>query len=213
MDIEVHGETLTLYAERAAFWRRESALLIADPHWGKAATFRKSGIPVPSGTTREAIDRLNSLIDKTNPGKVIFLGDLLHAKPGRSKETFSAIEHWRMEHAQIEVTLVRGNHDRRAGDPPEELCFNCVDAPYVIPPFAFAHHPAVSHEGYVIAGHVHPAIRLHGKGRQYERLPCFHFARAYAILPAFGDFTGVADVEPEEGDRVYAVADSTVISI
>jgi DNA ligase-associated metallophosphoesterase len=213
MDIEVKGETLTLYAERAAFWHREGALLIADPHWGKAATFRKGGIPVPSGTTMEGIERLTSLMEKTNPKRVIFLGDLLHAKPGRSKEMFSALETWRNQHTHIEVTLVRGNHDRRAGDPPKELYFNCVDAPYVVPPFAFAHHPAVSHEGYVIAGHVHPAIRLHGKGRQHERLPCFFFASNYAILPAFGDFTGVADVTPDEGDRVYAIADNNVISI
>ena len=89
MDIEVRGEKLTLCAERAAFWHRERALLIADPHWGKAATFRAGGIPVPSGTTSEAIERLESLLQKTDPARVIFLGDLLHAKPGRSKDMAS----------------------------------------------------------------------------------------------------------------------------
>lgn len=212
MDIDVQGETFTLYAERAAFWHREAALLIADPHWGKAATFRKSGIPVPSGTTTEAIHRLDELITKTSATEVIFLGDLLHAKHGRSKEMFAALEGWRKKHEELDVILVRGNHDKRAGDPPPELCFNCVDAPHVVPPFAFAHHPTVSHEGYVIAGHVHPAVRLHGRGRQHARLPCFYFGKDYAILPAFGDFTGVADIEPEEGDRIYAIADNMVIS-
>lgn len=213
MEIEVEGEALTLYAERAAFWHRERALLIADPHWGKAATFRAGGIPVPSGTTLEAIERLESLVERTQSRKVVFLGDLLHAKPGRSKEMFSALENWRKQHPQIEVILVRGNHDRRAGDPPAELCFNCVDAPLQIPPFVLAHHPTGSDAGYVIAGHIHPAIRLHGPGRQHERLPCFLFGRDYAILPAFGDFTGFGDIEPGEGDRVYAIADSSVISI
>jgi DNA ligase-associated metallophosphoesterase len=213
MEIEVKNETLTLFAERAAFWHRERALLIADPHWGKAATFRAGGIPVPSGTTGEAIQRLQELINKTNPNKIIFLGDLLHAKPGRSTEMFAALESWRKQHAELDVILVRGNHDKRAGDPPDELCFDCVDAPHVIPPFAFAHHPVISHEGYVIAGHVHPAVRLHGRGRQHARLPCFFFSKDYAILPAFGDFTGVADIEPTEGDRIYAIADKQVISI
>lgn len=213
MEIEVRGEKLTLYAERAAFWHRERALLIADPHWGKAATFRAGGIPVPGGTTNEAISRLESLIRKTNPKKVIFLGDLLHAKPGRSKEMFAALESWRKSHAELEVILVRGNHDKRAGDPPRELCFDCVDAPLRIPPFAFAHHPTNDADAYVIAGHVHPGIRIYGPARQRERLPCFFFSEDYAILPAFGDFTGLADVDPAETDRVYAIAEEKIVLV
>ena len=213
LDIEVRGEQLTLLPERAAFWHREGALLIADPHWGKAATFRAGGIPVPSGTTLEAIDRLESLVSRTDAHRVIFLGDLLHAKPGRSKEMFGALEEWRRGHSALDVILVRGNHDRRAGDPPPELCFNCVDAPYPMLPFVMAHHPSTHPDGYVLAGHVHPGIRLYGPARQRERLPCFVFTREFAILPAFGDFTGLGDVEPAAGDRIYGIADSRVIEI
>jgi len=213
MDIEVRGEKLTLYAERAAFWHPERALLIADPHWGKAATFRAGGIPVPSGTTNEAIARLESLVRKTHPAKVIFLGDLLHAKPGRSKNMFAALESWRAQHSDIDVILVRGNHDKRAGDPPAELNFSCVDAPYCIEPFEFAHHPAMSTGGYVIAGHVHPGVRLYGPGRQRERLPCFVFGASCAILPAFGDFTGLGDVEPDEFTRLYAIAEDQIVLV
>ena len=213
MDIEVRGERLTLFVERAAFWHRERALLIADPHWGKAATFRAGGIPVPSGTTNEAIERLESLVQKTNPTKVIFLGDLLHAKPGRSKDMFAALESWRRKRADLDVVLVRGNHDKRAGDPPAELNFQCVDAPYRIAPFLFAHHPAESDEGYVVAGHVHPGIRLYGPARQRERLPCFVFGASHAILPAFGDFTGLGDVEPDEFTRLYAIAEAEIVLV
>lgn len=213
IDIEVKGQTLTLYAERAAFWQEERALLIADPHWGKAATFRAGGIPVPGGTTTEAIKRLESLITETKPSKVIFLGDLLHARPGRSKEMFAALESWRGRHKGLDVILVRGNHDRRAGDPPPELCFNCVDAPLRIPPFAFAHHPATDPNAYVIAGHVHPAVRIHGPARQHERLQCFVFHKDYAILPAFGDFTGNAEIESEEGTSIYAIASDEIILV
>jgi len=213
MEIEVKGETLTLFPERAAFWHRERALLIADPHWGKAATFRAGGIPVPSGTTSEAITRLDILVTKTDATRLIFLGDLLHAKPGRSKEMFAALETWRKKHQQIDVTLVRGNHDKRAGDPPPELCFNCVDAPLRIAPFVLAHHPHSDPEGYVIAGHIHPGVRLYGPAKQRERLPCFVFAGDYAILPAFGDFTGLGDIEPKEETTIYAIAESEVLLV
>ena len=210
IDIELKGETITLLPERGAYWHRESALLVADPHWGKAATFRAGGIPVPSGTTGEAIERLDLLVQHTSARKVIFLGDLLHARPGRSKQMFSALENWRRTRSDIEVTLVRGNHDRRAGDPPPELCFDCVDAPYRMGPFVFAHHPVAHPDGYVIAGHVHPGIRLYGPARQRERLPCFVFGASVAILPAFGDFTGLGDIDPDDWDRIYAVAGDRV---
>ena len=58
----VAGETLTLFPERAAFWQRENTLLVADVHFGKAAAFRAGGIPVPGGTTAEALGRLDDLI-------------------------------------------------------------------------------------------------------------------------------------------------------
>jgi len=213
MEIEIKGETLTLFAERAAFWHRERALLIADPHWGKAATFRAGGIPVPSGTTSEAIDRLESLVKKTNPKKIFFLGDLLHAKPGRSREMFNALDIWKRKHAEIDVTLVRGNHDKRAGDPPPELHFNCVDAPLHIAPFILAHHPHSHPEGYVLAGHVHPGVRLYGPAKQRERLPCFVFGRDFGILPAFGDFTGLGDIEQNEATTIYAIAEDSVVLV
>ena len=209
--ITVAGEELSLFPERAAFWHRQKALLVADPHWGKAATFRAEGIPVPSGTTAEGIGRLTMLVEKTKAERVIFLGDLLHAKEGRSESMFGALSQWRQAHRNVRVLLVRGNHDRRAGDPPSSLDIECVNAPHVIPPFVFAHHPVAHDDGYVVAGHVHPSIRLSGAGRQSLRLPCFLFGNRIAILPAFGDFTGFSEVDPEPDDRVFAIAESRVI--
>jgi DNA ligase-associated metallophosphoesterase len=213
LPIEVAGEELILMPERAAYWGRVKSLLIADPHWGKAATFRAGGIPVPSGTTAEAIERLTSLIERTGSERLIFLGDLLHAKEGRSNSMFDALREWRRVHEEIEVLLVRGNHDKRAGDPPGDLRFDCVDAPFPSPPFVFAHHPSLRDDGYVIAGHVHPAIRIYGRARQSARLPCFVFGARAAILPAFGDFTGLGDVEPMEGDHIYGIAQDSVLEI
>ncbi|HUQ19711.1 MAG TPA: ligase-associated DNA damage response endonuclease PdeM [Gemmatimonadaceae bacterium] len=211
--ITIQGEEVSLLPERAAYWHKEKALLVADPHWGKAATFRAEGIPVPSGTTREAIERLSSIIHRTDAERVIFLGDLLHAKEGRSQSMFTALREWRDALSNVEVVLVRGNHDRRAGDPPLDLRITCVDAPFPAPPFLFAHHPVPSDDGYVIAGHIHPAIRLSGRARQSARLPCFLIGDQLAILPAFGDFTGVADIDPAPEDRVFAIVEDDVIEL
>ena len=211
--VEVHGEELVLLPERAALWRARSTLLVADPHFGKAATFRAAGIPVPSGTTRDGLARLDAMLARTGARRVVFLGDYLHARAGRAPDTLAALARWAAANAGLEVVLVRGNHDRHAGDPPVEARVRCVDAPLVEAPFVLAHHPADSAEGYVIAGHLHPGVSLVGRGRQHERLPCFWLRERYAVLPAFGDFTGLAIVDPAPGDRVYAVGDGQVIAL
>lgn len=213
LEVDLRGESLVLLPERAMYWPAKEALFIADPHWGKAATFRAYGIPVPSGTTDEGIARLDRLVQRTSPRQVIFLGDLLHAEAGRSNEMFRALGEWRRSRADVDLLLVRGNHDRRAGDPPEELGVRCTDAPFSMRPFVLDHHPKPSPEGYVLSGHVHPGVRIFGTGRQMEKLPCFFFGRQVAVLPAFGDFTGLAIVEPQEGDSVYAIAGETVLPI
>ncbi len=213
LEVSIAGEKLVLLPERAIYWPARRALLVADPHFGKAATFRASGIPVPSGTTDDALKRLSSAARRTAPQRLVFLGDLLHAKPGRTQRMFDALSLWRQSHPEVGLMLVRGNHDRHAGDPPGDLEVQCVDAPYMMNPFVLAHHPGASSQGYVLAGHVHPCVRLYGTGRQRLRLPCFVFGERGGILPAFGDFTGFADEDPDPASLVYAVAEGSVVQV
>lgn len=210
---EVAGERLVLLSERAAYWERTRTLLVADAHFGKAATFRAAGVPVPRGTTTASLARLDLAISRTRATRIVFLGDFLHAREGREAETTRVLGEWRRRHAAIGMLLVRGNHDARAGDPGPEIDIDCVDGPVVELPFVFTHKPAVSELGYVICGHLHPAARLTGPGRQSERLPCFWFQQRLAVLPAFGEFTGVADITAEPGDRVWAVAEGAVVQL
>ena len=209
--VDVQEEALVLSAERAMFWRRAETLLIADAHFGKAASFRASGVPVPRGTTADALARVDTLLDRTSARRIVFLGDFLHAKEGRAHNTVRAIAEWRARHSRIEMTLVRGNHDRRAGDPPAEIRIECVDAPLQEGPFALAHHPRAVAGAYVLAGHIHPAVVMRGLARQRERLACFWLGAEVGVLPAFGDFTGVAEVTPAEGDRVFVIAGESVV--
>ena len=209
--VDIRGETLVLLSERAAFWARTETLLIADAHFGKAASFRAAGVPVPRGTTADALTRVDTLLHRTSARRIVFLGDFLHAKEGRAPSTVQAIAEWRIRHEAIEMTLVRGNHDRRAGDPPAEIRIDCVDAPLLEGPFALAHHPRAVPGSYALAGHLHPAVVMTGPARQWERLACFWLGDQVGVLPAFGDFTGVAEIDPVAGDRVFVIAGECVI--
>lgn len=213
LDVTIAGEALTLCPERAAYWIRARTLLIADPHWGKAAAFRAGAIPVPRGTTSEGLSRLDTLIERTRAERLIVLGDFLHARSGRSAQTIRTLSAWRERHSQLALVLVRGNHDRHAGDPWPELAVESVDAPLVEGPFSFVHHPVRRDDGYVVSGHLHPGVRLAGQGGLRATLPCFWFSANCAVLPAFGAFTGLAPISPSREDRVFAIADGEVVNV
>jgi DNA ligase-associated metallophosphoesterase len=211
--ITLRGQRLRLLPERAAYWEERRTLLVADAHWGKAAAFRAAAIPVPGETTTDDLQRLTGALLRTGAERIVFLGDLLHAKRGRSAEAFAAVADWRAQYAHIEMLLVRGNHDTHAGDPPENWRFACRDAPVVELPFAFVHEPAPVPGTYALAGHLHPGAPLVGAGGQRLRLPCFWFAPEVGTLPAFGSFPGVAPIAARPGDRVFVVADDEVLPV
>lgn len=209
----IAGEELELCAERAVYWQRQRMLLIADPHFGKAASFRSLGVYVPKGTTTSAVARIDTLIERCQPEHIVFLGDFLHAKEGRNASTFSELAAWRASHATVAMQIIRGNHDKRAGDPPSDVGIECVDAPLIEPPFVLAHHPVRSEHGYVLCGHIHPCATLVGPAQQRERLPCFSFGGDVGILPAFGEFTGCAEVDRGNNEAIWVVADDRVMRV
>ena len=204
------GETLHLLPERALWWPAGRVLFIADLHLGKAASYRALGQPVPAGTTRENIDRVADLLRLYQPARLVFLGDFMHSAASRTPSVLTALADWRATFSDLDCVLVRGNHDSRAGDPPPSLNIDVVDEPFLIGPFAACHYPQQHATHAVLAGHVHPALRLFGKGRDRVRLPCFSVEAGCAVLPAFGEFTGGWTVTPEPGRRLYPVGDNAV---
>ncbi|MCA3232227.1 MAG: ligase-associated DNA damage response endonuclease PdeM, partial [Cupriavidus sp.] len=200
--IELAGETLWLLPEHAVWWPAAATLMVADVHIGKAAAFRALGQPVPHGTTADNLARLLDLARRYPARDLLFLGDFLHARAARTAAVLLALHDWRRAMpSRVRCTLVRGNHDTHAGDPPRELGFEVVTEPLVMPPFALCHEPGARPEGYVLAGHLHPACVLRGRGSDALRLPCFVVGQRGMILPAFGAFTGHATVRAGEGER------------
>ncbi|MCX7791143.1 MAG: ligase-associated DNA damage response endonuclease PdeM [Chloroflexaceae bacterium] len=209
LHVTLGGEPVDLLPERALFWPRERTLIVADTHFGKAASFRAAAIAVPESAAAD-LARLTGALERAGATRLALLGDFLHARAGRAPAVLAAIAAWRAAHPRLEVLLVRGNHDARAGDPPAAWDIACVNAPFALGPFALCHHPDTPAPAYVLAGHLHPAVVLTGPGRQRERLPCFLVGPARAILPAFGSFTGHATVSPAADERAYVVADEVI---
>jgi uncharacterized protein len=202
--IRLAGQDALLHPSGALYLSAQRTLLVADAHFGKAVSFRKLGVPVPSGTTSDNLARLDAAVAATQAQHVVFLGDFLHSVRSHAAGTLRVLQDWRDAHRELALTLIRGNHDDRAGDPPASLRFTVVDEPLSMGPFALCHHPR----------------RISVSGRAFERLrlPCFWLGddsgqlpqQAVGVLPAFGNFTGMHRIEPRAGDRIFPVAGDSV---
>lgn len=210
LTVTLGGLVAHLLPERAAFLPESSTLLVADLHWGKTAALRAAFVPVPSGSTAHDLARLSELLHATRARTLVVLGDLLHAREGRHPATMRTIAEWREQHSAIDMVLVRGNHDRRAGDPPSEFRMRC-EPHWRSGDVIGVHDPSEVHDRYVVAGHLHPHLTLRGRGRQSLRLPCFVVGPTRAVLPAFSSLTGSGMYEREAADRHYVIAGGEVV--
>ncbi len=211
-ELTLAGTRAVLLPERALWLPTHGALLVADLHWGKAAAFRAASIPVPTGTTAADLARLSVALDRTGASHLVVLGDLLHARAGRHVDTLATIAEWRRSVPEVAISLVRGNHDTRAGDPPAELDIDCTDE-LVVGPFVGVHNPRAQPGSYVLGGHYHPHVTLSGRAQASMRLPCFVFGKAMGILPAFSAFTGRGMYERDESDAIFAIVGDIVMPV
>lgn len=206
------GETVGLWPERALAWPAQGTLFIADPHFGKSASFRALGIAAPDGTPAD-LARLDVVLAASGAKRLVVLGDFFHARSGISPATMNALAEWRARRTGLEILLVRGNHDRGAGDPPSEWGIACVDEPFPQAPFVARHTPAGDPAGHVLAGHVHPGLQLRDRNGAGLRAPCFVVRPGLMLLPAFGGFTGLEMVAAHAGTRRFAVTPEVVVEV
>ena len=208
--IEIRGEKLFLLPEKAIYWEAKELLIIADLHVGKSSHFRKNGIAVPATAENKNWTVLTALFEKIKPKRVNFLGDLFHSVYNQEWEVFTTLLNT-FPKIQFELTL--GNHDIL--DP--KLYENSklkVFKELVEPPFILTHEPLETKSDlYNLAGHIHPGVKLKGKGNQKHRLACFYFGKYNGLLPAFGSFTGLATIRVKKTDQIFVIAGDEVISI
>lgn len=197
------GEVDAVITADHALWLPVSrALVIADVHFGKSATFRRRGLPVPEGDTEEDVLRIEALVRTHGAQQLIIAGDLMHAAGGMSEFILTKLSEF-FHSLGLLVTLTVGNHDRQSelsALPIELVDFIEIDGLHV------CHDPDdLPMEKPGVSGHLHPCYRLSAGGRQKEYLKGFYLKHPHhLILPAFSQFTGCHRIEPAERDRFFA---------
>lgn len=210
------GAALTVLPEGAVWWEQEKMLVVADLHFEKGSSFAARGIALPPYDTRATLRRLQVLVTKLKPQRLIALGDSFH---DRAAET-------RMDEADAAALIaltrvtdwiwITGNHDpvppRRFG--------SAVHEELSVGPLIFRHEPQVAPATGEIAGHLHPVAAVRVRGRRLRRR-CVMSDGTRAIMPAFGAYAGGLNVldeayhelMPRSGFHAWMMGAHTVVPV
>lgn len=206
IEVTIGGHPMLALAQRALFWPARSRLILSDLHLGKADTFRRHGMALPTGGTTLDLERLSALAASTGARDIWVLGDFLHGaiEPPSWRGQWQA---WRDAHAMLQIRVLTGNHDAalRAASLAVEMLGPAVDDAGL----AFRHAPERVAAHHVVCGHLHPATRL---PMLPGRWPMFWLKPQQTVLPAFSLFTGGMPIEIADDEEFVACVDTEIVA-
>jgi hypothetical protein len=192
--IRLNGALLTADPAGALLWPARRTLVVADLHLEKGSAFAARGQFLPPYDTRATLGRLEALIAKHRPKRVICLGDSFH--DGGAGERLAAADRARLRRltAACDWVWIEGNHDP---EPPDDLGGRIV-AELIDAPLAFRHRAQNQNAGSrgvagEVSGHWHPKAAVHLPPKRISA-PCFVSDGRRLVLPAFGAYTGGLNV-------------------
>ncbi len=212
LEIQIGPHAFQLLGDKGLHWLQERALFVADTHFGKEATFRHHGIPVPIGSTQGTLIAITKMLAHTQATRLLILGDMFHAKSSLSEDVVRDLTSFFTRHREVTFTLIRGNHDARLGQLPSAWPLELSNPVAWMDRIALGHHPLALplNADVYLCGHLHPAIEVGSRRDRLGKLPCFWLHDGCLVLPALGMFTGTASISPATGDRVWTIADGVV---
>ncbi|MFZ9858060.1 MAG: metallophosphoesterase [Roseiflexaceae bacterium] len=171
-----------LLPSRALYWPSRQMLVVADLHLGRLV----SRAPTFVEDVTKALRRVSDVLIYTQAQRLLFLGDLFHMRNAYHPDVVQAFYEWRERFMQTEMILVRGNHERAMGDPPSQLCLNCVNPGYEDGGVIFLHEPRHMH-AFTMCAHLHPCLLVPTDRAIATTVPCFVWNQEYLYMPAFED--------------------------
>jgi len=186
---ELCGARLVLDPSGALAWPEEGVLVVSDLHFETGSSFARRGFFVPPYDTGVTLAKLEAVMARHRPARVVCLGDSFHDAGGSARLSSEARARLVALAEAAEWTWISGNHDPA---PPEGLPGTAADV-VSIGPLTFRHEPTAGPAPGEVAGHLHPAASVALPGR-WVRRKAFVADATRMVMPAFGAYTGGLDV-------------------
>jgi len=209
ISLTIANESFLLLPQKAMIRTYDKTLIIADLHLGKATHFRKAGIPVSDEVFKTDLNKIDALVNKHQIENVWVLGDFFHSN---SNSEWARFQHWLESSSIKKWTIIPGNHDKSTLSEAISNKMELAETQILFNGIIYCHE-FQENKLPVISGHIHPGISLQGNGKQKLQIPCFYQHGFNLLLPAFGSFTGLAKINPQKGDRVFGIANESILEI
>lgn len=140
-------------------------LVAADIHLGLEHELMLGGICIPS-QTEKILSRMLSYLDEIKPDRLVLLGDIKHNVPRTSwQEKREVPEFLSSLSSEVKVDVVPGNHDSNLTDMAPLGVRMHTSTGFVLDGVGYFHghtwpDESVVAAGHLVAGHLHPAVRL-----------------------------------------------------
>jgi uncharacterized protein len=191
-EITIAGVPLIADLAGALYWPEEGALIVSDLHLEKGSAFAVRGVLMPPYDTAATLESLAAVIARYAARMVIALGDNFHDGGGPAR--LAATDRAQLLALQRgrDWVWIAGNHDPDPGEGVGGIFARAL----ALGALSFRHEPTegartgTGGESFgEISGHLHPAARIHQRGRTQTR-KCFATDGERLVMPAFGAFTG-----------------------
>ena len=187
-DASFHIGRLALQMDHsgALYLPKHKTMIVADLHFEKATTLHeKRGSTLPPFDSRDTLSRLQNIIKKYQPDRLICLGDTWHDSRGPSRMQREDRDAFRNIITNCQTNFITGNHDESILEVDGLLFYSEI----VIEDVVFRHEPVENENLPQICGHLHPVAKVKRKGRVIRRR-CFYLSKMQCVLPAMGALSG-----------------------
>lgn len=184
--ITFNGKALTLLAEGALWDEAAKLVAVADLHMEKGSFLAAHGSPLPLYDTVATLEKLDTVIQKTQPQTVICLGDSFHDRNAEKRMRPEVVQALNALVASVPNWIwVLGNHDEHF---PENIHGTRVPH-YLHRGITFCHQEEASIKTPQLIGHYHPKAVISSHNKRVSGR-CFAMSEQLGILPSFGAYTG-----------------------
>ncbi|VVB72806.1 Calcineurin-like phosphoesterase [uncultured archaeon] len=144
---------------------KERVMVASDLHLGLEFELMLCGVSIPSQTVR-ILERLQSFISEIKPDRLLLLGDIKHNVPRISWQEKREVPDFLSRLARlVPVEIIPGNHDAGVADmAPPGVRIRSASG-FVRDGVGYFHghtwpDEKILHAEILVAGHLHPALRL-----------------------------------------------------
>jgi hypothetical protein len=180
---------VTIDSSGALYLPASRTLVVSDLHLEKASAFARRGTFLPPYDSGATLLLLAALMLKRNPRRVVSLGDSFHDSDGYARLADPDRARLLTLQRGREWIWISGNHDPKL---PTDIGGD-VAVEVTLEGLTFRHEPLPGAAKGEVAGHLHPAAKVRGRGRSV-RCRAFATDGARMVLPAFGVLSGGLNV-------------------